>query len=138
MVDAEIRFRDRFSVDGIMFPRVIHWLTPGMSDREIWIEEARINPSLSLEDFQVPAQLRCGCVKVACFGNAAECGNGVDMGPQASSPARFFPARNEFMIYASCCDYFIMCGGFTHASPARRTRSHVHAFLCESSFGETK
>ena len=54
MVDAEIRFRDRFSVDGIMFPRVIHWLTPGMSDRELWIQEVQINPGLSLTDFQPP------------------------------------------------------------------------------------
>lgn len=54
MVDAEIRFKDRFSVDGIMFPRVVHWLTPGMRDMELWIQEVQINPNLSLEDFEVP------------------------------------------------------------------------------------
>jgi hypothetical protein len=54
MVDAEIRFRDRFSVDGVMFPRVIHWLMPGTRDMELWINEVQINPNLSLEDFHAP------------------------------------------------------------------------------------
>ena len=54
MVDAEIRFQDRFSVDGIMFPRVVHWLTPGRQDAELWIQEVQINPNLRLEDFEVP------------------------------------------------------------------------------------
>jgi len=53
-VIAEIRFKDRFSVDGIMFPRVIHWQIPGRRDVELWIDEVQINPSLSLEDFEVP------------------------------------------------------------------------------------
>jgi len=53
-VIAEIQFKDRFSVDGIMFPRVIHWQIPGRRDVELWIEEVQINPSLSLEDFEVP------------------------------------------------------------------------------------
>jgi len=54
MVDGEIRFRDHFSVDGVMFPRVVQWLIPGRRDMELWIEEVQINPNLSLEDFQAP------------------------------------------------------------------------------------
>jgi len=51
---GEIRFQDRFSVDGIMFPRVI---TTTESDNEaiteLRIEEVSINPKLSLKDFEV-------------------------------------------------------------------------------------
>ena len=54
MVDAEIIFKDRFSVDGVMFPRVIHWLTPDQRDMELWIQEVQINPNLTLQDFDVP------------------------------------------------------------------------------------
>ena len=47
----EIRFRDRFSVGGIMFPRIINTVGPTM-DREITIEEVQINPDLSQKDFE--------------------------------------------------------------------------------------
>ena len=53
--EDEMRFQNRFSVNGIMFPRVI---TTTESDRDViteWrIEEVRINPELSLKDFEVP------------------------------------------------------------------------------------
>ena len=51
----EIRFLDRFSVNGIMFPRVIT-KTESKSNIIIeWrIEEVRINPKLSLKDFELP------------------------------------------------------------------------------------
>jgi len=49
---------DRFSVDGIMFPRVIHLdrttLYGDKVNYEMRIEEVRINPNLSLKDFEVP------------------------------------------------------------------------------------
>jgi len=54
MVDAEILFKDRFSVDGVMFPRVIHWLVPGRQDMELWIQEVQINPNLTPQDFEAP------------------------------------------------------------------------------------
>ena len=54
MVVADIQFKDRFSVDGIMFPRVVRWQIPGRRDMELWIQEVQINPNLSLEDFEVP------------------------------------------------------------------------------------
>ena len=55
MVDNEIRFRDRFSVNGIMFPKIITMTGPTM-DREMRIETVQINPNLSLKDFEVPKQ----------------------------------------------------------------------------------
>jgi hypothetical protein len=54
MVDAAILFKDRFAVDGVMFPRVVHWQIPGRRDMELWISEVQINPNLSLADFVVP------------------------------------------------------------------------------------
>ena len=51
--DEEIRFHDRFSVNGIMFPRVI--TMPVLTGiREVRIEEVLINPALSLKDFEFP------------------------------------------------------------------------------------
>ena len=55
-VDAEMRYRDRFSVNGIMFPRIITAVAPGIRDRELRIEAVQINPNLSLKDFDVPKQ----------------------------------------------------------------------------------
>jgi hypothetical protein len=49
----EMRFGDRFSVNGIMFPRVIVETT-GTSKKERRIAEVQINPKLSLKDFEVP------------------------------------------------------------------------------------
>jgi len=56
MCDGEVKFQDRFSINGIMFPRII------VSDKgdqvlgplELRIEEALINPKLSLKDFERP------------------------------------------------------------------------------------
>ena len=56
IVVGDIQFKDRFPVDGIMFPRVIHWQIPGVRDMELWIQEVEINPNLSLKDFEVPEQ----------------------------------------------------------------------------------
>ena len=53
IVDQEIRFRDRFSVNGIMFPRIIS-MNGDMLDTEMKIEEVQINPNLSLKDFEIP------------------------------------------------------------------------------------
>jgi len=52
---GEIRFSDRFSVNGIMFPRVISEAT-STSKSEMRIEEVLINPRLSLKDFEVSRQ----------------------------------------------------------------------------------
>ena len=56
MCVGEVKFQDRFSINGIMFPRII------VSDKgdqvlgplELRIEEALINPKLSLKDFERP------------------------------------------------------------------------------------
>ena len=48
-IDHSIRFRDHFSFNGIMFPKVIT-----MTGREFRIEEVRINPEISLKDFETP------------------------------------------------------------------------------------
>ena len=49
---TEERYSERFSVDGIMFPRVI--TNNGLVSSVIRIEEVRINPKLSLKDFEIP------------------------------------------------------------------------------------
>lgn len=49
--NLERRFRDRFSVGGIMFPRVIT-ASADRIDRELLIEEVLINPELSLKEFE--------------------------------------------------------------------------------------
>jgi len=52
---GEIHFRDRFPVEGIMFPRVITSAIPAASaTSERRIEEVQINPKLSMKDFEVP------------------------------------------------------------------------------------
>ena len=51
----ETRFSDRFSVNGIMFPRIIT-TTGTRTDIELRIEDVQINPNLSLKDFEVPKQ----------------------------------------------------------------------------------
>ena len=56
MIDAEVRFWDRFSVNGVMFPRKITRTAPSMMDRVMLIEDVQINPKLSLKDFEVPEQ----------------------------------------------------------------------------------
>jgi len=48
----EQRFSERFSVDGIMFPRVI--TNNGPISSVVRIEEVQINPKLSLKDFEIP------------------------------------------------------------------------------------
>jgi len=50
---GEMRFSDRFSVNGVMFPRMIT-ITTGNSwwDTKRQIEEVRINPNLGLDDFE--------------------------------------------------------------------------------------
>jgi len=50
---AEMRFNDRFPVNGIMFPRIIT-NNYGLTKTELRIEEVLINPKLSLKDFEVP------------------------------------------------------------------------------------
>lgn len=52
-VVSEILFRDRFSVNGIMFPLIINTIAP-TSDVELRIEDVQINPNLSLKDFEIP------------------------------------------------------------------------------------
>jgi len=51
---SELRFRDHFSVNGIMFPRVIERINSRGSQFERRIEEVQINPKLSLKDFEGP------------------------------------------------------------------------------------
>jgi len=53
-VVSEILFKNHFSVDGVMFPRVIQWQTPDSPGRELWIQEVIINPNLTLADFEIP------------------------------------------------------------------------------------
>ena len=53
--DREIRFSDRFSVNGVMFPRIIT-TTGWMIDIEWRIVDVQINPILSMKDFEVPEQ----------------------------------------------------------------------------------
>jgi len=54
LVDAEMRFIDRFSVNGIMFPRIIALTAPLRMNRKMLIEDVVINPELSQKDFQIP------------------------------------------------------------------------------------
>jgi len=55
MGGGEIRFQDRFYVGGVMFPKVITTTQSGGSyTEEFHIEEALINPNLSLKDFEIP------------------------------------------------------------------------------------
>jgi len=49
---VEYQYRDRFLVDGVMFPRVIIENFGGGSSGERRIEEVQINPKLSLKDFE--------------------------------------------------------------------------------------
>ena len=51
---SELRFSDRFAVDGIMFPRVIGQYDSRGFYYERRIEEVQINPKLSLKDFEGP------------------------------------------------------------------------------------
>jgi len=52
---GEFYFRDRFPVEGIMFPRIITTAAPAASaTSERRIEEVQINPKLSMKDFEVP------------------------------------------------------------------------------------
>jgi len=54
-VNDEIWFQDRFSVNGIMFPRIITTIdAESMVIFELRIEEVQINPKLSLKDFEMP------------------------------------------------------------------------------------
>ena len=48
----EVRFGERFSVNGIMFPRII--TDTQFPNPVIRIEEVQINPKLSLKDFEIP------------------------------------------------------------------------------------
>jgi len=51
--ESEMRLLNRFSVSGIMFPRIIK-MTGTRMDREMRIDEVQINPNLNLKDFEVP------------------------------------------------------------------------------------
>ena len=53
----EIRFEDRFSSNGIMFPNVITTTEP-TTITELRIEEVLINPTLSLKDFELPGNTK--------------------------------------------------------------------------------
>ena len=53
--DKEIRFQDRFPVNGIMFPKVII-TTQIIGEQSMEIEEVQINPKLTLKDFEIPKQ----------------------------------------------------------------------------------
>lgn len=55
MVENEIGFHDRFSIEGIMFPKTISMTGPPV-DRTLYINSVQINPKLSLKDFEVPKQ----------------------------------------------------------------------------------
>jgi len=46
-----MQFNDRFSVEGIMFPRIITTADTGKTERRI--EEVQINPKLNLKDFEI-------------------------------------------------------------------------------------
>ena len=53
--DIEMRFQDRFPVNGVMFPRVITIIVSTVEHvNEFQIEEVQINPKLSLKDFEIP------------------------------------------------------------------------------------
>ena len=54
LLEERIQFSNRFSTDGIMFPRIITALVPARVDKEWRIEEVRINTGLSLKDFELP------------------------------------------------------------------------------------
>jgi len=53
VVDAVVRFKDRASIDGVMFPRTI--VTESQGDiREFRFGNIQINPNLTLKDFEIP------------------------------------------------------------------------------------
>jgi len=52
-VTYEMRFRNRTSVNGIMFPGIIT-LASQRIDIDMRIEEVQINPNLSIKDFEIP------------------------------------------------------------------------------------
>ena len=57
MDGGEIRFRDHFSINGIMFPKIITSteISGGITTtEELRIEEVLFNPELSLKDFEIP------------------------------------------------------------------------------------
>ena len=54
LVDSIMRFKDRFAVDGIMFPRTIVFESRGKPVKELKIEKIQINPKLTLADFEIP------------------------------------------------------------------------------------
>ena len=49
--DYEIKFQNRFSVNGIMFPKIITFTDP-MAERVLSIDDVQINPELNLKDFE--------------------------------------------------------------------------------------
>jgi hypothetical protein len=49
--DNEIRFQDRFSVNGIMFPRTII-MVDSKAERRLNVDAVQVNPKLSLKDFE--------------------------------------------------------------------------------------
>jgi hypothetical protein len=51
-----IQFSDRFSVDGMMFPKTITRVTSGEVEMTMTINDVKINPSLSKKDFDIPAK----------------------------------------------------------------------------------
>jgi len=50
-----MRFQDHFSVNGIMFPKIITKPMLGDTTEELCIEEVLINPGLTLKDFESPS-----------------------------------------------------------------------------------
>ena len=53
---AYVQFSDRFSVDGIMFPKTITRVNSGEVEVAMTINDVKINPKLSKEDFGIPAK----------------------------------------------------------------------------------
>ena len=51
---AFIQFSDRFSVEGVMFPKIIRSTMEGTLDRTLEITNVKINPQLTQKDFDFP------------------------------------------------------------------------------------
>jgi hypothetical protein len=54
---AHIQFANRFPADGVMFPKTIKIIVPGMVDETMTIDDVKINPNLSRKDFDIPAEI---------------------------------------------------------------------------------
>ena len=54
LVDSIMRFNDRFSVEGVMFPGTIVFESQGKAVRELNIKNIQINPKLTPADLEIP------------------------------------------------------------------------------------